>query len=245
MNWFEDDEFWREFFPVMFPEERFAAASGQVEQILKLTGVQSGAVLDLCCGPGRHSQEFAQRGFAITGVDKSEFLLQQAKARSTAQVEWVRQDMRDFRRERAFDLACNLFTSFGYFESEDDNLQVLRNVHASLKPGGVFVLELLGKERLARIWKDSIVTDYPDGSTWVQRPQVRDEWCRVENEWLLIKGDSARRYSFKHWIYSARELKDLLRFSGFAKVDVFGDLGGSPYGLDALRLIAVARRVSP
>jgi SAM-dependent methyltransferase len=240
MNWFEDDEFWREFFPVMFPEERFAAASGQVEQILKLTGVQSGAVLDLCCGPGRHSQEFAQRGFAVSGVDKSEFLLQQAKARAKAPVEWVHQDMRDFRREGAFDLACSLFTSFGYFESEEDNLQVLRNVHTSLRPGGVFVLELLGKERLARIRKDSIVTDYPDGTTWVQRPQVRDDWCRIENEWLLIKGDGARRFSFQHWIYSARELKDLLLLSGFAKVDVFGDLGGSPYGLDALRLIAVA-----
>jgi SAM-dependent methyltransferase len=245
MNWFEDEEFWREFFPVMFPEDRFAAAGAQVEQILKLTGVQSGAVLDLCCGPGRHSQEFAQRGFAVTGVDKSEFLLQQAMVRGTGPVEWVHQDMRDFRRERAFHLACNLFTSFGYFESDEDNLQVLRNVHASLKPGGVFVLEVLGKERLARIWKDSIVTDYPDGTTWVQRPQIRDDWCRVENEWLLVKGASASRFCFKHWIYSARELKDLLRLSGFAKVDVFGDLGGSPYGLDALRLVAVARRVSP
>src|SRR5579864_5024876 len=182
MDWFEEEEFWRELYPYMFPPERFAAAREQVDQLVALTGFQGRAVLDLCCGPGRHAVEFAQRGFAVTGVDRTQFLLDRARERASetgAVVEWVREDMRQFRRAGAFDLACSLFTSFGYFENEEDDLRVLRNVHDSLKAGGVFVLEMLGKEWLARVWLSAQATDYPDGALLLQRPQLRNDWTRI------------------------------------------------------------------
>jgi hypothetical protein len=118
----------------------------------------------------------------------------------------------------------------------------LRNVYESLRPGGVFVIELLGKERLARVWQSAICRDYPGEITVVQRPKVTDDWCRVENEWIVLKDGGYRTYRFKHWIYSGRELKELLLTAGFAEVELYGDLGGSPYGVDAARLIAVSRR---
>src|SRR5437773_5500468 len=119
MEWFENETLWRELYPYVFSLERLAAAESQVAAILALTGVTGGAVLDLCCGPGRHAVEFARRGFRVTGVDRSPFLLERAMERaseSAVEVEWVLDDMREFRRPAAFDLACNLFTSFGYFE---------------------------------------------------------------------------------------------------------------------------------
>lgn len=178
----------------------------------------------------------------MTGVDASPFLLQAARSGETAPVEWVQQDMREFRRDGTFDLACNLFTSFGYFDAEEDNLRVLRNVYASLKPGGTFVMELLGKEIAARKWLTASCTDYPGGITVVQRPQVREDWSRIENEWVLLRDGKARTFQFAHWIYSGRELRDRLAIAGFASVRLFGDLGGSPYGVDALRLVAVGRK---
>lgn len=71
MEWFEDEEFWRELYPYIFPADRFAAASEQTSQILALAGVTAGKVLDLCCGPGRHAVEFVKGGFEVTGVDRS------------------------------------------------------------------------------------------------------------------------------------------------------------------------------
>jgi len=245
MEWFDDEEFWRELYPYMFPAERFAAAREQVDQLIALTEFHRGAVLDLCCGPGRHAVEFAQRGLAVTGVDRTQFLLDRADERAReagVAVEWVREDMRRFLRPAQFDLACSLFTSFGYFENEDDDLRVLRNVHESLKAGGVFVLEMLGKERLARVWQSAQATDYPDGAVVVQRPQVRDEWTRVHNEWILLKDGRARAFRFEHTVYSGRELKDRLLESGFPEVRLFGDLQGGTYGLDAPRLVALARK---
>ncbi|SPE30071.1 Methyltransferase type 11 [Candidatus Sulfopaludibacter sp. SbA6] len=245
MEWFEDEEFWRELYPYMFPAERMAAAAVQVGQLLALTGFNGRAVLDLCCGPGRHAVELARRGFAVTGVDRSPFLLERARERASeagVAIEWVMEDMRRFRRPQAFDLACNIFTSFGYFEAEDDDLRVLRNVHESLTDDGVFVMEIIGKERLARTWKDSLCTDYSDGAMVVARPRLRDDWTRVANEWILLKDGRTRTFHFEHTLYSGRELKDRLLSAGFAEAQLYGDFEGSEYGLDALRLVAVARK---
>jgi SAM-dependent methyltransferase len=247
MEWFENEDFWRDFYPFMFSAERFAATPDEVSRLLALTECAGGSVLDLCCGPGRHSVEFARRGFHVTGVDRSPFLLEKARehaARSAASVEWVQQDMRHFVRPASFDLTCSLFTSFGYFEEDQDDLRVLRNIHQSLKENGVLIIELLGKERLARVWKDTICTELPDGSLIFQRPQIRDDWTRIRSEWTLVKDGRSRSFTFEHTIYAGRELKDRLLSCGFEQVQLFGDLQGTPYGLDALRLIAVARKLA-
>jgi SAM-dependent methyltransferase len=247
MEWFESEDFWRDFYPYMFPPSRLSAAKEEVSRIVALTQCDSGSLLDLCCGPGRHAVEFAQQGFRVTGVDRSPFLLERAREHASgapASIEWVMEDMRSFVRPAAFDLACNLFTSFGYFKEEQDNLRVLQNIHQSLKETGVLVIEVVGKERLARTWQNTICNELADGSLIVQRPQLRDDWCRVYSDWILLKGGRARSFSFEHTIYSGRELKDRLLSCGFGQVQLFGDLQGSPYNLEATRLVAVARKSS-
>jgi SAM-dependent methyltransferase len=246
MEWFADEEFWRELYPYMFPPERFAAAAEQVAQIVALTGFAGSTVLDLCCGPGRHAVEFARLGFQVTGVDRTRFLLERARERGAGagvEVEWVESDMRDFLRPAAFDLACSLFTSFGYFEREEDELRVLRNVSKSLRDGAPFVVDVTSKEKVARFWQNSFYREFADGAVLIERPRVCADWCRMENEWTLLTPDGRfRKFGFKHWIYSGRELRDRLLASGFRKVRLFGDLAGAAYGLDSPRLIAVARK---
>jgi SAM-dependent methyltransferase len=248
MEWFETEDFWRDFYPYMFSAERFSAAKEEVSRIMALTQRSEGSLLDLCCGPGRHSVEFAQRGFRVTGVDRSPFLLERAREHASeagASIEWVMEDMRSFVRPATFDLACSLFTSFGYFKDEHDDLRVLRNIHQSLKETGVLIIDILGKERLARTWQNTICTELADGSLLVQRPQLRDNWCRIRSDWTLIKEGRARSFSFEHTVYSGRELQDRLLACGFQQVQLFGDLQGSPYNLEATRLVAVARKSSP
>jgi SAM-dependent methyltransferase len=245
MEWFEDEAFWRELYPYMFPPERFASAPEQVGQILALADFSGRTVLDLCCGPGRHAVEFARHGFQVTGVDRTPFLLDRARERALeagVQVEWVTEDMRRFLRPESYDLACSLFTSFGYFEEEQEDLSVLHKIHENLKSGGVFVLDVISKERVARQWKDALTTEFPDGALLLQRPRVLDDWSRLRSQWTLIRDGSARDFHFEHWIYSGREIKDRLHACGFAEVRLFGDLQGAPYDLDATRLIAVARK---
>lgn len=244
-NWFADEAFWATSYPFMFPETSFALAVEQVDQLVALTGLASGTVLDLACGPGRHSVPLAKRGFRVTGVDRTHFLLDKARAYAAAEnveIEWVQEDMRELKRIETFDLALSLFTSFGYFEAPEENLAVVENVHASLKPGGTFVLDMMGKEVLARIYQPSDVQDIPGAGMVVQRRKVIEDWSRIEMEWIFIREAAQKTYRLRHWLYAGTELKALLLNGGFETVRLFGDLAGAPYGPAASRLVAVARK---
>ncbi|HET9132237.1 MAG TPA: methyltransferase domain-containing protein [Terriglobia bacterium] len=243
--WFDNDVFWRDTYAYMFPESRFAGTAEAMEQVLQLTGIHKGSVLDLCCGPGRCSLALAAQGFHVTGVDRTKFLLDKAKAFSRAahrKIEWVRADMREFSRANAFDLALSMYTSFGYFEDQSEDEQVLLNVFHSLRPGGVLLMELLGKEVLARIFQPSSAESLPDGSMIVEKRRIIDGWNRVENEWTIVRNGRVRRFGFQLRLYSGHELSVALKRSGFVDVKIYGDLKGSPYGPNASRLVAVGRK---
>lgn len=242
-TWFHDETFWREGYRFMFSDEAFSAATKQVEQMMALTGVGAGRVLDLGCGPGRHAVPLALRGFRVTGVDASPFLLGKAQEhakRSNVDVDYVQGDMRAFRRPDAFDLAVSMFSSFGYFADRADDRQVAVNLHDSLRSGGVALIDVMSKELTGRFWPNQITE--AEGVTRVERHEIIENWTRIKSQWILIRDDSVQRFEYFVRIYSGQELCDLLRDAGFAEIVLHGDLEGQSYGPNAKRLIAVARR---
>jgi SAM-dependent methyltransferase len=244
-EWFEDESFWTEMYPFMFPEDRFHLAEEQIEKALTLVDYQGGAVLDLCCGPGRHSFALAKRGIRVTAVDRSEFLLNKAKAeaaRLNLEIEFVLDDMRRFVRSHSFSLILNMFTSFGYFDDKEDDLTVLRNAYQSLQPGGAMLIDVLGKEPLARRYQPTSSTQGADGVLLIERHEICEDWTRCRNEWILVKGATAKSFNFQTRLYSGQEMKDIMLLAGFEEVAVLGDLDGNEYGIDANRLIAIGRK---
>src|SRR5579872_2056518 len=171
-EWFDNESFWRELYPFMFSDRRFADATDQVAKLLKLAKPRGKSALDLCCGPGRCSIALAKRGFSVIGVDRTKFLLAKARAKARAarvKIEFLQQDMRDFLRPNSFNLALSMFTSFGYFDDKHEDQLVLQNIYKSLKPGGVCVIELLGKERLAKMLQPTNSTTLPNGTVIIER----------------------------------------------------------------------------
>ena len=246
-EWFEDDAFWQTFYPYMFSKRRFTQAPEEVEKALRLIKPEGKAALDLCCGPGRCSIALAKAGFKVTGVDRTKYLLNKArmKAKATrAKIEWIQMDMRDFVRADAFDLVLSMFTSFGYFDDKREDLQVLGNIFTSLKPGGACLIDVIGKEHLAKILQPTTSEVFPDGTKLIQRHEIFDDWTRIRNEWTLIQNGRAMSFAFHHTIYSGQELRDRMQQVGLLDVKLFGNLDGDVYGPEAQRLIAVGRRVS-
>lgn len=246
-QWFEEERFWTATYPFLFSRERWAAAAKEVGALLSLAPHNGRAVLDLCCGPGRHAIALARRGFSVTAVDRSDSLLARGRARARragVEVEWVHGDMREFVRKRSFDLAISLFNSIGYFDDEQDDLRVLRNLRSSLKPGGALVLELAGKECIARDYQSSVAHRSPDGELLVERRSVVDDWTRIRNEWTVVGAAGVEEFAFHVRLFSGRELRDRLADAGFPRVRLYGDLAGAPYDRDARRLVALALRVS-
>jgi SAM-dependent methyltransferase len=244
-EWFDDEAFWRELYPFMFSARRIAEADGQMAKVVALTKPAGKAVLDLCCGPGRCSIALAKKGFRVTGVDRTAYLLNKGRAKGRAagvSVEWVQNDMRDFVRPGAFGLVINMFTSFGYFEDKREDVTVLENMFASLRPGGACLIEVLGKERLAKVLQATTSSELPDGTVVVERHKIFDDWTRIGNEWLILRNGRVKTFKFHHTIYSGQELRDRLEWAGFVDVRLYGNLDGDEYGPDAERLIAIGRK---
>jgi SAM-dependent methyltransferase len=150
--------------------------------------------------------------------------------------------MREFARPAAFDLVLNVFTSFGYFDDEAQNRRVLENIYASLKAGGVFVFDHLGKEVLAPRFQPTRSESLPDGRVLIHRTKIIDNWSRIDDEWIMLEHGKATSHRIRHWIYSGREIRDMFASVGFADIKLYGAFDGTPYGPEGQRLIAVARK---
>ncbi|MFE2293092.1 class I SAM-dependent methyltransferase [Streptomyces sp. NPDC059452] len=245
MHWYEDDALWSDFASTMFPPARAESAASLVGSSPLLDFPPGSRVLDLCCGPGLFVVPLAARGYAVTGVDLSPSMLERARnvcEAAGAEVRLERADMLTYAEPGAFDVVLNVFTSFGYFEDAEDNLQVLRNAHKSLAPGGQLLVDVMGKEVLAGWIGRPKVVDLPDGSYVVQRDTVLDSWRRLRTDWTLVRGDSARTAAIHSWLYSAAELHALFEEAGFTDVECFGGFDGSGYDQHSDRLIVRGRR---
>ena len=243
-DWYADEAFWVEMADVMFHPGNLDATPAEVDGVLRLLDPTPGArVLDMPCGFGRHSRLLAARGFRVTGVDLSEAYLARARAaEGGGEVTWARADMREFRRPGAFDVALNLYSSFGYFDDPADDHRVLANLFASLAPGGQLLMDLKGLEVVARTFQ---ARRFFEGGEDIilERARIVNAWSRCETRWTFIRGAERRERAFSTRLYSASVLSGALWRAGFRGVRVFGDLvREAPYDHRARRLVIAARR---
>ena len=211
-------------------------------------------LLDVCCGMGRHAVPLAKSGVQVTGVDISIPYLRQARAdakRQGADVRFVKIDMRkiDFRSE--FDGAINLFTSFGYFPRVRDDLKVLKNIARALKPGGVFLLDVINGTRITRYFRLAIAKGMPisrwarlgDGTYQLEDPVLLEKEGAVRVHWTFLTNGKRREMISFNRMYSKEHLSELLRKAGLRVVRVFGDLQGAAYKpIRSTRLVILARK---
>ncbi len=243
--WHEQDSFWEMFAPVIFHNKVMQATPQEIEQLLSLLELQPGSsICDLCCGVGRHSLELARRGFKVTGVDRTALYLEEAKKKAHAEgldIEFVLEDIRNFCRPNSFDAAINLYTSFGYFEEPIDSKTALENIYKSLQNGSKLIMDLMGKEVLARIFQERDWRE-ENGVILLEERKLGKNWSFIESRWILIKNGKKYERKFYPRLYSAIELCDLLRSCGFKQVETYGGLDGSPYDQTAKRLVVVAHK---
>ncbi|MFB7181098.1 class I SAM-dependent methyltransferase [Streptomyces sp. NPDC056257] len=243
-GWYADQTFWDDFHPHIFSAERAAEAARIVEQSPLFRFPSGARVLDLCCGPGLFTVPLARAGHAVTGVDLSAPLLGRARARcqdAGVKARFVEADMLRFAEPEAFDAIVNMFTSFGYLDRHEDNVQVLRNAHTSLAPGGTLLVDVVGKEILARL-DERVSCSEQDGKLLFQRDTVLDDWSRLRSDWYSVDGSHAARGSMTLHLYGATDLRAMLAAAGFTDVRFHGDYSGGPYDHRAERLIAVATK---
>ncbi|MDR1747795.1 MAG: class I SAM-dependent methyltransferase [Spirochaetaceae bacterium] len=245
LSWFEKESFWTRFAPVMFDSQRWAEAPAIAEAVCKIAGLGAGSsVLDAGCGPGRISVELAKLGPDVTGVDLIQPYLDAAAETAAAEgveLKLIRADLREFRADKPFDAVINMYTSFGYCDSIEEDMQILRSLRECVKPGGWFIMEALGREIAVR--------DFTEGE-WFTRGEltvltefsVAGAWEGLRNRWIIIDEAGERtEHEFVQRLYSAVELKRLLLAAGFSSAEVYGDFDFSPYNEKARTMVLIAR----
>lgn len=203
-------------------------------------------LLDLCCGTGRHSFELARRGALVTGLDATSEYLAQARreaGHSTNPV-FVKGDMRRLPFDGEFDAVVNLWTSFGYFEDPADDLRALRGAARALKPGGLFLIDLVNgdwnrRHAVPRNWSRR-----SDGTLVLEETTVREgRDPALLNAWTVIRtGKRPVKASFFVRSYDERRLCALLHRAGLVPKRRWGGLDGSPFMGDSKRLVVLAYR---
>jgi SAM-dependent methyltransferase len=245
-DWFESF-FGADYFEIyrdVFPPEATAA---EVEGIVRLLELAAGArVLDLACGHGRHAIPFAARGFDVTGYDLSEVMLERASADAAARgvaVRWVRGDMRALPFDGEFDAVINIFTAFGYFADDEEDVETLRRVRRALAPGGRFLMEMLHRDGLPARFQPHLEYTTSNGAQ-VTRDYVWDLARDVIDDRVrLVRPDGTRaEYATSLRVRSLRELLALVRRAGLEPVAWYGGLDGSTLQPSSRRLVLVSAR---
>jgi SAM-dependent methyltransferase len=241
-DWFRDANY-----RVVYEHRDESEAEAMIDLIEKTIGRDTRRrVLDVACGSGRHTLSFARRGYAdVVGIDLSPTLLSEARANARQEglaVEFIERDMRDIPRE-TFDLAVNLFTSFGYFESDAENASVIDAVAKQLSAGGHVVIDFFNS---ALVRSHHVAHDTRVLSSGTVLEQSRwTENGRVEKRLILHEPNSAEAHEF---IESVRmfELSDFERMFTAAGLELertFGSYSGEPFDRErSERLIMFAKK---
>ncbi len=214
----------------------------EVDFIEKTLALRSDmAILDCPCGHGRHSIELARRGYDVTGQDLNSFFLRKAKMaarRDKVSVRWVQGDMREISFEKEFDVALNLFTAFGYLESDEEDQKAICQIAKALRPGGRFFLDVGNRDRVIRTYREKDWRQLSDGSIITSERQFEHATGRnVERRVAIHKDGGREEFLIIVRMYTVVELIAMLRRDGLIVKETYGDYNGEPLTLDSRRYI--------
>lgn len=245
-EWFEAEDFWTTYGPIMYDDNLWAEAPDVADYVCKIASLKKGSkVLDAACGIGRISIELAERGLEVTGVDITSSVLEAAKDMAESQklkIDFIQQDLRDFCRKDYFDCAINLYTSFGYCDSKEDDYKILKNIALSLKKDGIFIMECVSRETAIMYFTKGEQFERA-GFTVNTEFSVKGAWEGLCSKWILTDKDNRKiEHEYTQRLYSAPQLRDKLLECGFTSAQVYGDFDFSPYNENARTMILVARK---
>jgi SAM-dependent methyltransferase len=227
----------------VYPHRDETEAIEAVRLLLEGIPLQPGArVLDLACGAGRHLRSMHGRGFSAIGLDLSFPLLRRAKeANSTEKL--VRGDMRSLPFGKAsFDSVASFFTSFGYFNDDNDNERVISEIRRVLRPEGYLLLDFLNAQRVKETLSPRDEGEL-DGRRMIQERRLVEGGRAVEKTIHLDGAGTGGAEVFRERVrlYSPDELAELLGGQGLEPERWFGSYAGEPLTPSAPRVIVVAR----
>lgn len=220
-------------------------AAAELDFLMSRLALKPGAlVFDQCCGIGNLAIGLARRGCRAVGADLCGPYVERA-ARDAAGLpcEFHHADAFEFRPERPCDAAFNWYSSFGYADADERNLEMLRRAHESLKPGGRFALDFLNAPAVYRDFKPRMERGRDGGARVVRECELDLRSGRLEQRWTTTDASgkvSTRASSVK--LYTPSRLAELFDAAGFRDIELFGAVDGAPLAIDSGRCLVLGRK---
>lgn len=243
MQWFES-WFDSPYYPILYTHRSQEEANLWIDTLYQYLNIQpQQSILDLACGAGRHAIRLAQKGNEVVGIDLAPHAIASAKASaldlSLSNVTFLVGDMRDFRLEKDVDFILNLFTSFGYFEQKSDNQQVIHQIAAHQKKGGVVVIDYLNSAKVyadGEIRQDKTIQDISFHiHKYIEKDIVYKD-IRFEDK------NQSFYFQERVQLFRTGELEDYFHAVGYTTIAQFGSYQLEPYRADSDRAILIFRK---
>lgn len=220
----------------------------EVDGVINLLSLKKGAsILDCPCGYGRHSIELACRGFEVSGSDINSVHLQ--KAINTAKedsinVTFAKESMLDLEYSSKFDAVINMFYSFGFFDTDEENEKVLKNFFNALKPGGKFLMhtDVNVPRILSGKYKEDEQRNLLTGKTLRIIDSYDQQTKRINGAWIIKSDGKEERKDYSVRVYTKEEFEEMCSKVGFSSVVTYSGWEGAEYSENAEDMIVVATK---
>lgn len=214
-SWFDTP-----FYHVLYKDRDDQEAQAFMETLSTYLNIaDDGEILDLACGKGRHSIYLNTIGYHVTGLDLSKESIAHASQFKNDSLHF---DVHDMSRpyHKQFDAVFNLFTSFGYFEDEADNLNTIKAIKANLKPNGIGVIDFMNSNYvLANLVSENTKT--VDGIAFHLKRYVENGYLIKDIRFTVEAVD----YNFQERVktFTLEDFKAMFEKAGIQLLEVFGD----------------------
>ncbi|PKL83297.1 MAG: class I SAM-dependent methyltransferase [Ignavibacteriae bacterium HGW-Ignavibacteriae-3] len=224
-NWFSSDEYLS-----VYRHRDNEDAQKLINHILSETNIiKEGIVLDAACGAGRHSINLAKKGFHVVGFDLSKTLLNIGKSdaqSNNVSIDLFCGDLRNIKLKKKFDLIINLFTSFGYFNTDDENFSFIRTAYDLLNENCYYILDYFNPEYIRNNLVQESKREF--GSKKItERRKIENE--RVIKEIIIQNGSALDSFFESVQLYSREKIIGEFEKIGYRCAKIFGDYTGSKF----------------
>lgn len=237
-TWFDS-----QYYHILYRDRDLREAALFIDRLFKyLNPPQDASFLDLACGSGRHSRIIAAKGFRVTGTDLSERNIREAKQYADSRLGFLVHDMREPIPGESYDYVLNLFTSFGYFDTPEENERVLASAAANLGHKGKLVIDFLNAQQvISGLVPEETVME--DNVRFDIRREVQDGV--ISKHIRVMDGSEVHRFEERVHALTKADFSGMLSRTGFEILDVFGNYHLGKFDDEmSPRLILIARKRS-
>ncbi|MGB0850262.1 MAG: class I SAM-dependent DNA methyltransferase [Bacteroidia bacterium] len=234
-TWFDS-----EYYHLLYKDRDYTEAEAFIEKLVEYLNPSKNATIhDLACGKGRHSIHLNKLGYTVDGSDYSANSIKQASLSENDTLHFFEHDMRQ-PLPKKYDYIVNLFTSFGYFETDEEHFETLGHIHEGLKDDGIFVFDFMNVDQvLANLVPEEMVT----------KGHIDFDIRREHKKGKIIKHitflDRRIPYHFTEEVAALKsdKLLQMMKDCGFSLIDVFGNYALEPYDKQgSKRLIMILKK---